>query len=607
MNTNENSDRPDHKVQPVLWDVGAILLVVSLAVYMLGPLLFYAGWYENHDALRYLTLQQHFNERFAAGYLYPRWMPNLIGGYGYPVFHFYPPGFFMAALPFTALTGDLVVGVKAAILTFVVSGGVGAYLLGRLLFHRWAGLLAALLFLLSPYLYVNLFVRGALGELAAMMLTPWPIYFLLRLHKGIEGDGISMLCVLGIAATASSIVYCHPATSLIFFPVLGILAVFLFWETDLKARRRFAVAYLGGQLLALIWSAPYWHSVFAYLDVVSADRLTMGRLSYFFHFVEWPQFFGRGWGFGNSIPGPKDGMSFALGLPHFLLAVSGVFLARKKKWVLGAFGLYLLLLLLMTSVTNHVWQEIRLLQRMQFPWRLLSITAVLQVLCAVHWAELQPRVSFSGLKRTLPFGIPFGILVGVMVLLTCIWMPRNMRSVSKRITAEAVSSQLLEQRQRGDIQRVLPADFAFEWLPKTVQVLPKTGRGKHLMKALGPEVTFKPGEGHGPHLLRFEAEGPASGFGIELQQFYFPGWRVWVNGQELPAEVLTSALAPNGRIRIQLSGAGPHAVEAWYGGPPGATLRLLILMLMSIGLLAILFREGKRSRRPAQPFSAGRG
>ena len=45
--------------------------------------------------------------------------------------------------------------------------------------------------------------------------------------------------------------------------------------------------------------------------------------SYRLHFVYPGQFLLPGWGYGYSMPGPNDGMSFQLGVPIFLLAVLG--------------------------------------------------------------------------------------------------------------------------------------------------------------------------------------------------------------------------------------------------------------------------------------------
>ena len=89
----------------------ALALIVSVilffAVLPLLPML--RGWYwpATHDTLRYGILLDHFTAAFREGILYPRWLPELMGGYGYPEFVFYQPGFFYLALPFDLLFDHL--------------------------------------------------------------------------------------------------------------------------------------------------------------------------------------------------------------------------------------------------------------------------------------------------------------------------------------------------------------------------------------------------------------------------------------------------------------------------------------------------------------------
>ncbi|MDH5638203.1 MAG: hypothetical protein OEZ04_06900 [Nitrospinota bacterium] len=46
------------------------------------------------DPMRYLILTDRFQEAILSGNMYPRWLPDLFFGYGYPTFLFYPPGYF---------------------------------------------------------------------------------------------------------------------------------------------------------------------------------------------------------------------------------------------------------------------------------------------------------------------------------------------------------------------------------------------------------------------------------------------------------------------------------------------------------------------------------
>ena len=145
-------------------------LLIALSLVPLSPLLVSGTWPVSHEISRYIVLLDGFRDAFLHGILYPRWLPDLFGGYGYPTFCFYQPGFFYAALPFSFLPGYPLVTMYLALLLLFSLGTVGIYKLCAELSGRTVGLLCAALFVLTPYLYVNLYVRGDLSELAAMLL-----------------------------------------------------------------------------------------------------------------------------------------------------------------------------------------------------------------------------------------------------------------------------------------------------------------------------------------------------------------------------------------------------------------------------------------------------
>ena len=70
------------------------------------------GLPDSHEHLRYPVLTLHFQDAFESGIFYPRWMPDLAGGYGYPTFLFYQPAFFYLSLCFYYLTGSIVLAIQ---------------------------------------------------------------------------------------------------------------------------------------------------------------------------------------------------------------------------------------------------------------------------------------------------------------------------------------------------------------------------------------------------------------------------------------------------------------------------------------------------------------
>ena len=85
------------------------------------------------------------------------------------------------------------------------------------------------------------------------------------------------------------------------------------------------------------------------------NRAVEGSGLYANHFVYLHQLFYSPWGYGLSVPGPNDGMSFALGWSHLLLAlVVWIWIARtpqpgdRRLW--RFFGIAAVVLTVLSSV-----------------------------------------------------------------------------------------------------------------------------------------------------------------------------------------------------------------------------------------------------------------
>ena len=83
-------------------------------------------------------------------------------------------------------------------------------------------------------------------------------------------------------------------------------------------------------------------------ELTQTARLLQGYLSYRNHFVYPGQFVISPWGYGLSLPGAADGMSFALGPVHLIAVAAAVILlwrmrgkrSRSRSWL----GFFLALL-----------------------------------------------------------------------------------------------------------------------------------------------------------------------------------------------------------------------------------------------------------------------
>jgi hypothetical protein len=248
------------------------------------------------------------------------------------------------------------------------------FLLGRLYFGQPGAWLAAAAYVYAPNFAVDLWVRSALAELAAFPFFPLALYGLAAYAR----QGRRRHLLLGAVAYAG-VMFSHHASALFFTPVLVAFVAFTAWMAkSWKVLMHKACALLLGVGLA----ACVWLPSLVERQNVHIQRLLEGYLRYSNHLVYLQQLLYSHWGYGYSVPGYHDGMSFGLGWGHLVLAVlDWVWAARNPELadrrVLRFFGVCAILLsVLMLQDSLWLWDHLPLIEYIQFPWRLLGPVAV---------------------------------------------------------------------------------------------------------------------------------------------------------------------------------------------------------------------------------------
>lgn len=379
--------------------VVVFLLFLLLAV---NRSLFHAGFFYLHD-FTHSTRIAEMGRALADGQLPVRWSANFGYGFGMPLFNFYAPlPYFLGAL-FWLAGADLILTLK--ILYFILSALtlLGAYLLGKKLAGRSAGLLLATIFLLSPYRAVNLFVRGALSETFAMTFFPWVIWAGAAWLQERQKKHFLIL-VLSLAGIMLS----HNLSALIFYPFSALFL--LVYALCLKQFRlldtlKVLLPLVGAYLLSLALTAFYSLPALLENQATIINSIFGGYFHYSNHFLYIRQLLNVNWGYGGSAWGPDDGMSFFIGFAQVVvLVVAGILLlknfflnlkskissSKKIALYLTIFSLFLIaasaFLTLLKS--QWLWDNFSVLPYIQFPWRFLSLVSF----CLAILAALLPTL-----------------------------------------------------------------------------------------------------------------------------------------------------------------------------------------------------------------------
>ncbi|OIP03648.1 hypothetical protein AUK18_01515 [Candidatus Beckwithbacteria bacterium CG2_30_44_31] len=326
-----------------------LLLATVIVLPSIWPL-FRSDFFRMHDWTHVARLVE-LDLALKAGQIPPRWAPDFGWGHGMPLFHFYNPLPYYAAEILYLIKLPAVWAIKTVFALNFLFGFYFMYLWAKTFWGKYGALVAATAFTYLPYRAVDFYVRGALGELTAMTFLPL-LFYALKKKK---------LILTALAWTAVFLSHNVIALFSLFFIPLYLLF-------NLKLWKKFLLI----SLLTFGLSAFFILPAFFEKDLTVVNSLTGGFFHYSFHFIYLRQLVSRAWAYGGSILGPFDDISFQLGWPHLILALSAVRLWRRLTyfWLALAAAIFM-----MTFHSQFIWDRLPILALAQFPWRLLAFAA----------------------------------------------------------------------------------------------------------------------------------------------------------------------------------------------------------------------------------------
>jgi hypothetical protein len=348
----------------------AILGFVSLTTPVLLP-----GLLVGHDTSAHQTYAFLMDRAIRQGQFPVRWVEGTTAGLGQPLFNHYQVGFYYLVALLARAGASLPLALK---LTAVGTWAAGSGFL--FLFCRRHGalpaLLAAVVFLWSPYLTVDVYVRGAYPEVTAIACAAGLIW---AVDAVLASGRPFYVCTL--ALITALLLLSHLPTALIVGPVA---AAYVLGASALRRPTRGHVWRVGaGALLGAGLAAFYVAPAIAELPFVRIGRLTSDYFDYHRHFVRPEWWVDPSWGYGGSSEGPENQLSLQIGLVQWLVMIAavawlGVQLVQRRPvtqlapvagWLLVVFGA----MFMMTAASVLVWENVAPLAFVQFPWRFLML------------------------------------------------------------------------------------------------------------------------------------------------------------------------------------------------------------------------------------------
>ena len=292
-----------------------ILVLVSIPASLS---LLQKGMYEPHDLHHLADIWQMYRA-FETGQIPPRLGPDFTWGFGYPLFNFYYHLPFYLGAVFYALFGSLVLSFKLVFFASILTSVFGMYLLARLYLNKLPSLVTATVFLYTPYRAVQIYVRGAMGEAVALAILPFVIWAFVNLIRKTNIKNIATSAIIFTLFLLS-----HNYFWVLSAPVIG---VFVIYELFNSTNKILSTTYqLLAVALGLGLSAYFW------LPALFEQNLVAEKTPFLLidHFPFIKQLIIPGWGYGSSVWGPGDEISFQIGIVNLIIAFIAILVLLIK-------------------------------------------------------------------------------------------------------------------------------------------------------------------------------------------------------------------------------------------------------------------------------------
>lgn len=512
-------------------------LIVCLVLILTLPAvvaLFQPGFFPSHDGEWMVIRLSAFHQALREGQFPVRWSIRLNHGFGYPVFNFlYPLPFYFGEL-FYLLSGSFTQAIKLVFIGSFFASALTMFYWLRQKFSFWPALVGSLVYIYTPYRFVDTYVRGSIGESLGFVFIPLMFYALDLIPKKPK-TGI----ILGAFAVAATIL---SHNVFIIFVILA--AIYGILSLPHRYLKHLTLIFLLGAAL----SAYFWVPALTELKYVYASKLTVANPVD--HLVTLRQLLLPAWGYGPSSPVDPASMSFQVGLVNWIIIFLSLVFFRRYLFLITS----LVAIFLMHRSAAPIWSIVPGISVIQFPWRLLSLTTFTTSVLAAYLFKkpiFALILGFSAILLTVNYARP---------------QVRTFWSDDYYATNEDTTT------VKG------------EYLPLWVKDPPQQRIPDRAVFVLGQGNITDFKETNSDIHFRVESVQKEPTAVVKVNQLYYPGWHVTVNGQ--PVVVDTT---DNGVMAFTISKGKPSSVLIKWQEPPLRQTANYISLLTLLILLSHIF------------------
>lgn len=539
------------------------LVGLVLSASLLWPL-FAAPLFTHHDDVQVIRLYE-MDKCFKDGQIPCRWVPDLGNLYGYPLFNYYAPLPYYFGELVLFLTQSLIVSVKTMFAVSFLGSYIFMYLLARKFWGDLGGSLSAIFYSLAPYHALDFYVRGAMGEMWGLMLFPAVLWSIYRIYEKANITNTTIFAIF-----LAGLLTAHNLSAMLFIPIATGWVAFLFFQ---KKTRKFLTYSLVSAVLGITLSSFYLFPMLFEKNLVHVDTTTYGYFSYTEHFKGFKKLFlDRSWGWGASVRevpgGEKDGLSFQIGWAHlliWLLAVVTAYKLWKRQRFLSLAIIFSSTIIIFSILMVHprsefVWKSLEPLKYLQFPWRFLMLPTLFISFCAGSFLSIVKRKQLVWL----------GLVIFVFIFNFSYFRPEKFLFVTDKDLLKGINW----DRQ---IKRSI-----FDYLPIYAKEPPAELAQTRYQIIIGDSKIYDFKEG--TNWFNFKTETRSHTI-IRLSQYYFPEWKIYLDGKEAQVEYANNSLG----LMTLILGKGNHQITArLYDTPIRSISNIITLVSFGISIILLL-------------------
>src|SRR3989338_7035570 len=522
------------------------LVLIALSLIALWPF-FKKGYFETHDGEWIVIRFTAFHQTLASGQFPVRFVDRLNNNYGYPVLNFlYPLPFYLAEIP-KLLGFGFVDSIKIIFVASTFASAFAMYWALIQIFTKWAAFAGAIVYIFTPYRFVDLYVRGSLGEIVAFVFLPLIFGAIFKIAK----DQKIFLPVM--AFLISFLILSHNVIAVIFLPFLLVVSLIIIK----KEKWQIISSFVAGILIAsFFWIPAVYDLKFVRFSQIKVSSVVD-------HLVGLRELIIPSWGYGPR-PSGLESFSPQIGIVVLSIVFSVLYLrfAKKTKELLIDFMLVIFAIsfFLMTKYSLPFWQDVPGVDIIQFPWRLLLlvifITAFLGGYVINHVKEQK--------------------LIAIIIVLAA-------------IISTIVYTKPKAFVNRGDGFYATNEDSTTvrdEYLPLWVKEKPKTRADQKIELSLSDAEINSEQIKNTSYKANIFARKDTK---VQINTIYFPGWQVKSDGRNIPIEYQNKY----GLINFNLP-QGEHEVIIKYNKTPvhlASEIISLLAIIATGGYLSYLWRK----------------